>query len=429
MAEQVAATGVAAWVDEHADDLVDFVRELVRAGRPIESGEPGVEAAQSLVAERAAAFGLGVTRRLVDTDAVRSHPGFVDAGIDLGLRPYVVATLPGEGGGRSLVLNGHVDVVPAGDETLWDRTPYSGELADGRVHGRGAVDAKGPLAALLYGIAAARELAGGPLGDLTLVSVADEESGGMCTLDSLLAGYTADAALVGEPTGIGIAPAARGATGFRVTVRGRQAHAGAAFEGVNAIAKAAALVAAIEELQRRLDREQPNELYRQLPVAHAFNIGTIQGGGFTGVVPDACTLAGVAPAIGDETVADAKASLKAAVDAVAAGDPWLAENPPALEWTPPCFEPSHTPVDHELVRTAAYAVERELGSAPAIGPLLGGSDLRFYTRYHGIPGIHLGPGTLRLAHGTNEALPVHELLAATRAVAAIILDWSGGTGQ
>ena len=104
----------------------------------------------------------------------------------------------------------------------------------------------------------------------------------MCTLDSILEGQRADAALIGEPTQLAIAPASRGATGFRLTVRGLHAHSGAAFEGVNAISKAATYIEGIDQLQRELDRDRPNELYRRLPVAHAFNIGTIRGGSFTG---------------------------------------------------------------------------------------------------------------------------------------------------
>ena len=220
------------------------------------------------------------------------------------------------------------------------------------IHGRGSVDAKGPFAALLFGVACAKAVAGEALGDLTVASVADEESGGMCTLDSLVHGDRADAVVVGEPTEVGIAPAARGATGFQLTVHGRQAHSGAAFEGVNAIEKAAAYMTAINELQASLDRDQPNALYRGLPVAHVFNIGSIQGGGFLGVVPDVCTVGGVAPAIGDETIADARASLTTAIDRVTSNDPWLTEHPPLLEWAPPSFEPSYTPGDHEFVRVA-----------------------------------------------------------------------------
>ena len=418
---------IARWVHANSDALIAFVQALVRAGEPDSpDAAPPVEAAQRLVAAEAKSFGFDVETRLVELDRLRDHDGFLDARIDHSGRPYVIARLRGEERRRSLLLNSHVDVVPAGDDSRWTWPPFSGDLVDGVIHGRGSVDAKGPLAALLFGAACAKAVAGDPLGDLTVVSVADEESGGMCTLDSLRQGDRADAVIVGEPTEVGIAPAARGATGFRLTVHGRQAHSGAAFEGVNAIAKAASYMTAIDQLQARLDRDQPNDLYRELPVAHAFNIGSIQGGGFLGVVPDACVVGGVAPAIGDEAVADARRSLTAAIDHVTSSDPWLAEHPPLLEWVPPSFEPSYTPRDHEFVRVAQEAVASELGAPPVIQPLLGGSDLRFYSRHFGIPGIHIGPGGLKLGHGANEALAIAELIAATRAVAAIALDWTGG---
>jgi len=195
---------------------------------------------------------------------------------------------------------------------------------------------------------------------------------------------------------------------------------------VNAIAKSMAYLVAIGHLQARLDRDRPNDLYQGLPVAHAFNIGSIEGGGFLGVVPDTCRVGGVVPAIGDETVADARAAFVTAIDDVTASDPWLKEHPPLLEWVPPSFEPSYTPGDHEFVQVACQAVGGALHTTPVIRPLLGGSDLRFYSRHFRIPGVHIGPGALRLGHGTDEALAVAELIAATKAVAAIAIDWTGG---
>ena len=427
MASGDQAATIAEWAEARADDVVGFVQELVRAGKPSASdGAPPVEAAQRLVSAKAESLGFDVETRFVEPQRLRERDGFVDAGIDHADRPYLVARLPGCEGCRSLLLNGHIDVVPAGDDSHWSWPPYSGELVNGLIHGRGSVDAKGPFAALLFGVACAKAVAGETLGDLTVVSVADEESGGMCTLDSLVQGNCADAVVIGEPTEVAIAPAARGATGFRLTVHGRQAHSGAAFEGVNAISKSLAYVAAIEQLQARLDRERPNDLYVGVPVAHAFNIGSIEGGGFLGVVPDTCLVGGVAPAIGEETVADARAALISAIDEVTATDPWLTEHPPVLEWVPPSFEPSYTPGDHEFVQVARQAVARALDATPVIRPLLGGSDLRFYSRHFGIPGIHIGPGALRLGHGANEALRITELIAATQAVAAIAIDWTGG---
>ena len=418
---------IAEWVETHADALIGFVQEarprrrarLFRR-RPSGRGGPGARYRSGGVVRVRGRNSLGRTR---PTARPRRLCGHLHRALGSTLCDCATgwqrrtALAPPQQSCRCSPRWRRLSLESAA--VLW-------ELVDGLIHGRGSVDAKGPLAALLFGVACAKAIAGETLGDLTLVSVADEESGGMCTLDSLVHGDCADAVMIGEPTEVGIAPAARGATGFRLTVHGRQAHSGAAFEGVNAIAKAAACMTAIDELQASLDRDRPNDLYRELPVAHAFNIGSIQGGGFLGVVPDTCIVGGVAPAIGDETIADARTSLTTAIDQVTAKDPWLTEHPPLLEWVPPSFEPSYTPGDHEFVRVAQAAVARELGAPPVIGPLLGGSDLRFYSRHFGIPGIHIGPGALKLGHGANETLAVAELVAATRAVAAITLDWTGG---
>src|SRR5204862_1710759 len=137
----------------------------------------------------------------------------------------------GRGEGRSLILNGHVDVVGVADNACWTYPPFGGEVVDGRIVGRGTADAKGPLVALLFGLACARELSGGLAGDVSVVSVADEEVAGLGTESALAAGGRADAAGVGEPTRLAVAPASRGAVTFRLEVSGAEAHAGAAFLG------------------------------------------------------------------------------------------------------------------------------------------------------------------------------------------------------
>src|SRR5262249_3211281 len=154
----------------------------------------------------------------------------------------------------------------------WTELPFSAADTNGDIHGRGASDAKGPFAAALFGAACAAAVAQ-LRGDLTVVAATDEETGGMSTLASLLDGITADGVLVGEPTELDLAPACRGFLSFKVTVRGRHAHAGAGFEGVNAIVKAALCVTALDALQHELDRKYPTELYEQLPIGHLINVG------------------------------------------------------------------------------------------------------------------------------------------------------------
>jgi acetylornithine deacetylase len=390
-------SGVHAWVEAHADEITVFLRELVRRSR----SRDAQEVVKAFLSE------LGVEgEAIVPVDPER---------------PVLVARVEGRGRGRSLILNGHVDVVGPGDEARWTQPPFPAELVDGRVVGRGAADAKGPLAALLFGLACARELSGGLAGDVSVVSVADEEVAGPGTEAALAAGHVADAAVVAEPTGLAVAPASRGAVTFRLEIDGAEAHAGAAFLGVNAIEKAMLYVDALSRLQARLDEERPHPLYAGLPVTHALNVATIRGGEFPGVVPRACELEAVLGCVATEKAVEAKAWVEEAVAATSEADEWLREHPPRLTWLRE-FEPGLTPSDHPFVLAALAAGERALGGKAELVPFLGGSDLRHFSA-HGVPAVHIGPGNLLEAHGYDESVAVAELLDAVAFAAELVLAW------
>jgi acetylornithine deacetylase len=378
---------------------VGFLQELVRREPPHES--------QRLVEQFLRDLGARIDVLV---------PG--DAG-----RPVVVGRLPGRGGGRSLVLNGHVDVVGSGDPALWSRPPFAADIVDGRLVGRGAADAKGPLVALLFGLACALELSGGLRGDVTVVSVADEEVAGPGTEAAIAAGPLPDAAVVGEPTRLAVAPASRGAVTFRLEVEGREAHAGSSFLGVNAIEKAALYVDMLVRLQASLDRARPHPLYAELPVTHAVNVATIRGGESPGVVPWACVLEAVVGCVAGESAAEAKAWVEEAVAATTGADPWLREHPPRLVWLLE-FEPGATAVDDPLVAAALSAGTRAFGEAPRLLPFLGGSDLRHFTAA-GISAVHIGPGDLLDAHGYDESVDVSEVVTAAAIIGELVGDWCG----
>jgi acetylornithine deacetylase len=248
-------------VREHADEIVGFLQELVGCERP--SNPPALARlnAQDRVEADVEELGLETRRLAPDLAQLSDHAGYRETAHDYGERPVVIGRAPGAGGGRSLVPNGHADIVGAGDSggleasaARWrpGRRPHFQPRRRRR---------EGPLTALLFGLACAREVSDRLRGDVTFMSVADEELGGVCTLAALAAGYTADAALVGEPTGLAVAPASRGAASFRLDVSRREAHSGVAFRGVNAILKTMKYVAAMEQLQRDLDWERPRPLY------------------------------------------------------------------------------------------------------------------------------------------------------------------------
>jgi acetylornithine deacetylase len=365
------------------DEILDYLRALIRCGEDTDS-------AVELTCETASELGFSVEVREVERARIADHPAFLGEQEGPPFR-YVVAR---RGGGGSIVLNGHLDVVEPGEG--WTFDPFGAELVDGNVYGRGASDAKGPFAALLFG--AARSGC-----DVTVVAATDEEVGGMSTLSSLVDGVTGDAVIVGEPTELNVAPASRGFSTFRLTAHGKHAHSGAAFEGENAIVKMARCVTALDALQSELDRRYPCALYEQLPLGHIINVGVIRGGEWTRSVPDLCTAAGTVGVIGGD---DPDAIRTAVEDAVPAAE---------VEWLPMALLPAITPSDHPFVQRLVRAAGQ-----PKVLPLLGASDFRFYMRYFGIPGTHFGPGSMRRGHGPDEFVEVEQVIAAAGTVAATI---------
>jgi acetylornithine deacetylase/succinyl-diaminopimelate desuccinylase-like protein len=244
------------------DDLVNRLVELVRT--PSEN-PPGDELeAAKLVAGYCERIGLAVDMHEVE-------PG----------RPNVVARIEGDPG-PLLTYCSHVDVVPAGDPTLWDFEPYAADVSDGRLHGRGSADAKGPVAAALEAVAALTRLGWRPAGTLELAFVSDEETMGFKGVGHLVEQgvLRPDVAIVGEPTSLRVVHAQRGGCWFRVIVRGVAAHGSAPERGVNAILHMSEII---------------RHTYETLPdVSHpvlggpSINVGTIRGGDKTNVVAASC---------------------------------------------------------------------------------------------------------------------------------------------
>src|SRR5688572_8064503 len=181
-------------------------------------------------------IGLDIDMWELNFDELSKHPAYgeeVERTRGLGL----VGTMGKNEGGRSLILNGHVDIVAAGDESRWHYPPYQGTIVDGRVYGRGALDMKGGLCCALFAAKAIQDAGIQLNGKLMIESVIGEEDGGIGTLATVLRGYKADGAIIMEPTELIVAPAQAGALSFRVTIPGLSAHGAMREEGVSAIEK------------------------------------------------------------------------------------------------------------------------------------------------------------------------------------------------
>jgi acetylornithine deacetylase len=338
--------------------------------------------------------------------------------------PNVVGVLKGSGGGKSILLNGHVDTVPPGDSN-WDESPWSGGIREGRVYGRGASDMKAGLMANYMAIKAIAACGVKLKGDVILESVVDEETGGMGTLSAIKRGYKADGAIVSEPTDLRICPVQMGAMWFRITVKGKASHAGTAHLGVSAIEKSAVLIKAFQVFNAARGRDKKHALYAAMPASFGVNIGLIKGGLFPTIVPDKVILEGRMGISPDEEVPAARAALESAVSAAAEMDPWLAEHPPMVEWYGFCLNSGAIPLDHELVKNTAANYKAVKGSEPVIAGTPWGTDAGALNRFANTPALIFGPGPGGMAHQANEYIEISQLVDATKVIALTVLSWCG----
>ncbi len=340
-------------------------------------------------------------------------------------RPNVVAFIKGKGQGKSLIINGHIDTVPVGDESKWSQDPFGGKIIDGSMYGRGSVDMKGGIAAMI-GAAETLVKLGIPLsGDLMCQSVVNEEHAGAGALGVVAEGYKADAAIVTEPSGSGaniILDGNGGGVYWEVRVKGHETHAGSRWQnmkmfGVSAIEKAALVVNSLISLEEGLNKEQ---------TLMSLCVGKMHGGTYSTATAAECVINGVAyfsPYLGTgkEGINNVKNMLKEAVMGI--NDPWLKQNPPVLKFQH--YDDAYLLPDdkREISDTVAGAITDTLGKDVAYSRLAGGCDARHLGNQGGIPTIIYGPGNLAMAHRTDECIDIEDYIKSIKVLAVSAYRW------
>lgn len=392
--------------------------------------------AQEMVARRMEELAMEPDVWAIDFAELRRHPAYA-ADVDRQEGLGVVGGLGGEGsdgdrrgdGGRTLILNGHVDVVPAGEPDRWSRPPFELTVEGDRVYGRGTADMKGGLCAALAAAQAIRDAGVKLEGVLQIQSVIGEEDGGMGTLATLLRGHTGDGAVVLEPTDLVLAPAQAGALNFRITIPGRAAHGALRSEGVDPIEKLLPLYRRILELEAERNRDVDDPMFADHDVPFAICVGKLRAGVWASTVAESLTLEGRYGVSPDEDPDDARAQLEAAVREVADADPWLRDHPPELEWWGARFEPARTPSDDPIVEAVDGAFGAVTGRRPEIRGMTYGADMRLLVQEAGIPTVLFGPGDVRDAHRPDESVAVGDLETVARTMAVTALRFCGVAGD
>lgn len=378
------------------------------------------------------AEGLEVDAWQVDPASLAAEGDFPGMEVARQRAVGVMATLPGTGGGRTLLINGHTDVVPPGDLAAWTGDPFIARESkrDGAevIIARGAADMK---AGLMAGWAAVHAIAAAGIelaGNVILAPVSGEEDGGLGTYALIQrmsqTGVRADACIIPEPTSLDIIPANGGALTFRLLVRGKATHASRRTEGVSAIEKFLPLVPALQALETRRNAKV-DPLMQRWPVAYPLSIGTVHAGDWASTVPDLLICEGRLGVALEESVEDARAELEAVIAHSCRQDPWLREHPVEVQWWGGQFAPGRTDPGHPLLAEVARAHERVTGQSPAVygGPY--GSDLRLLTGLGGIPTVQYGPGEAAHAHTADEFVRWQEVVACAEVLLEVILRTCG----
>lgn len=419
--QSVDVADIAKAVASLREPLVAALQELVRT----ESHTGNEGAVQETVARLMLEQGLSVDSWEPSEEVLAPYAEHVTLAGGFSGRPNVVGTLAGAGGGRSLILNGHIDTVDAADVAAWDADPYSGEIRDGVLFGRGSCDMKAGVIANLFALRALQAAGLAPCGNVIVESTIAEEDGGAGALAAILRGYVADACIITEPTNLDIVVAHGGSLMFRLIVPGLSAHAATRDEGVSAIEKFSYLHAGLLAFEARRNAANDHPLYAHLANKIPLSVGTIRAGAWASTVPDLLVAEGRAGLAPGEDLETFKGEFAAEVQAIAAGDPWLREHPPRIEWLEGQFAPSEVPMDHALVQMLGEGARAALNETPVISGVTYGADMRHFVNTGGMPCVMFGAGDVRQAHAPNESIIIDDVLKATTVLALFVAGWCG----
>jgi len=382
---------------------------------------------QDWMARQLAGRGYQVDRyTLADVDLAGHEKAAPMVEVDPAGSVQVVATKRAKNaGGRSLIVQGHIDVVPEGPAEMWTHPPYAGVVRDGWLYGRGANDMKAGVAAMVFAMDAIRDAGLTPAGDIHLQTVTEEESTGNGALSTLLRGYRADACLIPEPTKATITRAHTGTLWFRLRVRGVPVHVAVADTGTNAILSVMHIIGALQAHTAALnERAKEDAHFAAVRNPIKFNPGIIRGGDWASSTPAWCEVdcrIGLTPSM---EVAEVMRGVERAVEAARAGDAFLANNPPEITWHGFQADGYVLEPGSEAERLLAAAHEAAFGAPMEERLSTAVNDTRYYGRYYAMPALCYGPGG-EGNHGFDERTELALLKTTTLSMAGFIVDWCG----
>ncbi|MBW2062820.1 MAG: ArgE/DapE family deacylase [Deltaproteobacteria bacterium] len=313
-------------VDGLNDEILDFTSRLVAEASTLGNEKSALEVMENELTRLA----LDPVKIPINPDDLAKHPGFASTPWSYEDRYNVVAVRPANGqGGRSVLFNGHLDVVSPEPLRLWNSEPFDPFIKDGWLHGRGAGDMKSGVAAMTYALQAVEKSGFGLKAPVTIEAVIEEECSGNGALACLNAGYDAQAVLIPEPLGLNILTGQLGVLWFKVMISGVPRHVSEATAGVNAIEKSFVIILALRQLEAEMNQEK-HPAYQNIAHPINLNVGIIKSGDWPSTVPAEaefhCRLSYYPGATFDQI----QARIIQVIEQAAQDDPWLAENRPFI---------------------------------------------------------------------------------------------------
>ena len=443
---------ILAKVDEKQEEFIELLRTVIKI--PSLTGEEGE--AQAFLAQYLRDLGLQVSvwepdieeifkmfpesaqypthwqhDLILPYDRFPSYAKLINSGkievLNYKNRPNVVGILKGQGSGRSLLLNGHIDNVTVEPVCDWTIDPFGAGVVDGKVYGRGACDMKGGLVAGLAAIQCLIEAGITLNGDVLFSSVVNEEHSGGGALSMVCKGIRADAAIVMEPSENQVYIAHPGDVYWQLAVQGNPRSPGARWEGlemvgISAIEKLPPIIEALLKLEADYNRMDPDPLYEK---TRSFScvIGEVRGGTYATATASQCILRGCvyfSPGLG--SVSDIMARIRQYIAKETNSDPWFQDHPVETMF----LRHKNTAIidkNQPIVKTVFDCAGKVSGKNPMVMGSTYGADMELFVNLAKIPTIIFGPGSIRPAHKPDEFISIDEFVAGVKTLALSIYHW------
>ena len=408
-------------IDANHDKSIKFLQQIVSI--PSVTGDEAK--IQKFLADYLTKIGLEVDIWESDWEELKKHPGYIPVDRGYEGRPNIVAIWKGNGDGRSLLFNGHTDVIPVGNGEGWSDNPWSASIKNGRLYGRGSCDMKSGVASHIMAIENVIESGLKPKGDIYIDIVVDEEISGHGTLDTVIRGYKADAGISGETSGLAVQPACIGRIWFEIEIQGKPAGIQRRYEGVSGIELGYKITKAVEALEAKRVATIKHPLYPKPIDAIPCMIGAFHSGNFPSSFPATCLLKGSMATVPGEDHESVKQSLVEHIARVSAEDPWMKDHAPKVRFVGYDAQASEISRDHPIVQVVCKNFKEITGRDPEISGRQGAADTRFLNLYGNTPTVIFGPGSTAIMHSDDEYVSIDDYQTAIKVMALTICDWCG----